>query len=177
VATLQPAAEQILVCVGTQAITGAPYLHWLGIAQKVAEPPAKGQPPQSAAELRDEVLGFLISSDWVLGEAGARHVSATDVQVRRQFDRLRAQQFPHRGELERFERESGQSVADLLLRVRLNLDSERIQKQVISGQHGAGNQQRALAKFVKAFKSRWQAQTYCAAQFAVDDCGHVQSVL
>ena len=165
------------MCVGSQAITGAPYLHWLVVAEKSAEPPAKGQPRQTATELRDEVLGFLISSEWVLGEAGERHIAVSDAEVRRQFDRLRAQQFPHRREFERFLRESGETIADLLFRVRLNLDSELIQKAVVEHHRGAGSKQHALAQFIKAFKTRWQAQTYCSAQFAVPDCGHVLSSL
>jgi hypothetical protein len=35
--------------------------------------------------------------------------------------------------------------------------------------------QRALSRFVKGFKRKWQAQTYCAAEYASADCGHVQA--
>jgi len=170
----EPAPGQALVCVGSEAITGATYLHWLTVAKKAAGPPAKGQHPPSATALRDEVLGFLISSDWVTGEAKDLDIGVSAAEVKRDFDRIRGAQFPRRREFEAFLRESGQTVADLLYRVELNLLSERIQKRVKAGHRSPSSKQRALSRFVKAFKAKWEAQTYCASEYDIVDCGHVQ---
>jgi hypothetical protein len=168
------APEQTLVCVGPAAITGATYSHWLAIAKK-SQAPAKGHAAPSTTELQDEVLGFLISSDWVKGEAQYLGISVSPAKVNKTYERIRHQQFPKRGEFKAFLRLSGQTVADLHLRVELNLLSARIQKRVTAGHHGASGERHALSKFVKAFKAKWEAQTYCAAQYDdAADCGHVQ---
>lgn len=172
-----PAPAEILVCVGAQAITGASYAHWLTVAKKSEEPSGKGHPTASATELRDEVLGFLISSDWVKGEAADLGIRVSAAQVRKDYDHIRNQQFPKQREFKRFLRQSGEAVTDLMFRVELNLLSQRIQKRVAAGHRSASSKQRALSRFVKGFKAKWQAQTYCAAQYAVKDCGHVQETL
>jgi hypothetical protein len=177
VASVAPAPEATLVCVGGQAITGASYSHWLAIAKEEERSPAKGRHATSATELRTEVLDFLISSDWVLGEAKELDVTLSAATVKREFDHVRNEQFPKRKEFKAFLRHSGQTVADLLFRVELNLLSERIQKQVEAGHHSAASKRRALSQFVKSFKVKWQAQTYCAAEYDVEDCGHVQGTV
>jgi hypothetical protein len=173
----QPTPEQILVCIGSEAITGATFSHWLTIADKSQGRPSKGQPAPTAAQSLKEVMSFLISSDWVIGEARDLKVSVSASQVRRAFDRIKGQQFPKQRQFNAFLRQSGETVADLLFRVRLNLLSERIQRHIASGHHGSGSQRRALSQFVKDFRTKWMSQTYCAPQYAVEDCGHVQSVL
>jgi hypothetical protein len=169
----EPAPEQTLACVGSVAITGGTYSHWLAIAKKAGSP-AKGQHAPSAKELLDEVMPFLISSDWVQGEAAAMDISVTPAEVKKDFDRIRGAQFHKRREFRAFLRKSGQTVADLLYRVELNLLSQRIQKRVVAGHHGPTSQERALSQFVKAFKAKWEPQTYCASEYDVRDCGHVQ---
>ena len=121
-------------------------------------------------------MSFLISSDWVIGEARDLNVQVSAAEVRHRFDRIRRQQFPKRGEFTAFLRSSGQTVGDLLFRVRLNLLSARIQRQIIAGQPESA-QANALARFTKEFSTKWRAQTYCSPAYAVRDCGHVQNVL
>jgi len=121
-------------------------------------------------------MGFLISSDWVIGEAQALNVRVSDQEVRRRFDRIRRELFPKRGEFKAFLKSSGQTVADVLFRVRLSLLTARVQSRVLAGKHGASAQE-ALMHFVSEFKSKWRAQTYCAPTYAVGDCGYVQAAL
>jgi hypothetical protein len=183
----QPASSQLVACVDSQTIRRAVFLHWLNVAKKadgggVASERVRGRGQLSksrshAHELLTEVMGFLISSDWVIGEAQDLNVGVSDVEVRRSFDRLRRAQFPKHGEFTAFLRTTGQTVADLLFRVRLNLLSVAIQMHVVAGQHGGSAQEQALSRFVGEFKSKWLAQTYCLPAYAVSDCGHVQAVL
>jgi hypothetical protein len=98
-------------------------------------------------------------------------------EVRHTFAHVRNQQFPKKKEFKAWLKQSGQTVADLLFRVRLNLASTRIQKHVLAGHHGAHSQQRALKRFVHDFKLKWEAQTYCDPAYTVTDCGHVQASL
>lgn len=169
-----PASEQIVACIGSQSITGATFQHWAHVARR-SEGPSKH--PQSRATIVQQVMGFLISADWVLGEAQDLNVVVSEAEVHHRFDHLRALQFPKRREFKRFLEQSGQTVADLLLRVRLNMSSERLQKLALAGHRGAHSRQRALERFIHEYKLKWMAQTYCAPAYAVQDCGHVQTSL
>jgi len=179
---LSPAPEQLVACVGSQSITGATFSHWAAIARRSEEPSPKAAQTAkhhvpSAGEVIKEVMGFLISSDWVLGEAADLNIHVSEGEVRHTFDHIRTQQFPKKKEFKVFLKQSGQTVADLMFRVRINLISTRIQKHVLAGHRGAHSQQRALERFVHDFTTKWKAQTYCDPTYAVTDCGHVQTSL
>jgi foldase protein PrsA len=109
---------------------------------KAATKPVKGQaaPTEAALKsqcaqqyksLQQEVLGFLISSNWVIGEAKSLGVKLSDAEVKKQFEKIKSQQFPKAAEFEKFLKTSGQSVSDLLLRVKLNLLSQKIQQKIV----------------------------------------------
>jgi len=126
--------------------------------------PAKGQSKPSKAQLRSEceqqykslqqeVLGFLISSSWVLGEANSLGVKASDSEVKKEFEKIKSQQFPQASEFKKFLATSGQSVSDLLLRVKLNMLSTKIQQKV-SKEKGAVTQAQ-VEKYYKEHKSQF----------------------
>jgi hypothetical protein len=181
--SLSPPPEQIVACVGSRSITGATFSHWADVAGRSEEPSpipvhtASKHHAPSTGEVIKEVMGFLISSDWVLGEATDLNIHVSEGEVRHTFDHIRAQQFPKKNEFKGFLKQSGQTVTDLLFRVRLNLTSTRIQKHVLAGHRGSRSQQHALKRFVHDFKLKWEAQTYCDPGYAVTDCGHVQASL
>jgi len=172
---LSPAPEQIVACVGSKSITGATFSHWAAIARRSEEPSPKAvhtaskHHAPSAGEVIKEVMGFLISSDWVLGEAADLNIHVSEGEVRHTFDHIRTQQFPKKKEFKVFLKQSGQTVADLLFRVRLNLASTRIQQRVLAGHRGERGQQHALSRFVHDFTTKWKAQTYCDPTYAVTD--------
>jgi foldase protein PrsA len=90
----------------------------------------KSQCEQQYKALQQEVLGFLISSAWVLGEAESLGVKVSDKEVHKRFEEVVKQQFPKAAEFEKFLASSGQSVSDLLLRVKLNLLAQRVQQNI-----------------------------------------------
>ena len=171
--------ERTVVCVGVLAIEQSTYSHWLVVAERSLGPVQvhPSPSPQLAASLRNEVLGFLISADWVSSEASARNIEVSKKEVTRRFDRIRGQQFPKRREFSRFLLRSGQTVGDLLFRVGQDLLSARIEKAVVAGRHTAAARRQAFSSFVKSFRVKWAAQTYCLPEYRHVDCGHVQSVL
>jgi foldase protein PrsA len=118
------------------------YIACIAHEKSVAPKPAKGQTAPTEAQLRSqceqqyktlqqEVLGFLISSNWVLGEASSLGVKVSDKEVKKQFEKIKSQQFPKAAEFEKFLKTSGQTVSDLLLRVKLNLLSSKIQQKIV----------------------------------------------
>jgi hypothetical protein len=166
-----PAATQILVCVHDLSILGATFTHWAEVARK-----SEGSKPKhssTAREVTEEVLAFLIPSDWTIEEAHRRHIEVPARTVRRSFERIRDQQFPKPGEFGAFLKSSGQTTADLEFRVQLNMLSKKLLARVVAEQHSKHAKSRALANFIKGFRHRWQSTTYCTSEYAVSDCGHV----
>jgi foldase protein PrsA len=127
--------------------------------------PAKGTPAPSPAQLKTqceqqyktllpEVLGFLISSQWVLGEADSLGVHVSDKEVKKRFNQIKEQQFPKAAEFEKFLANSGQSVSDLLLRVKLNLLSSKIQQKIVKAKSNVTQAQ--VAKYYNEHKQRFE---------------------
>jgi foldase protein PrsA len=117
------------------------YTKCIAHLQATAPKPAKGQPAPSVASLKaqceqqytalkQEVLGFLISANWVVGEAEEQGVKVSDTEVKKQFNQVKNQQFPKEADFKKFLATSGQTVSDLLLRVKLNLLSSKIQQKI-----------------------------------------------
>jgi foldase protein PrsA len=91
----------------------------------------KAQCATQYKSLAHEVLGFLISSEWVLGEANHLGVKVSDEEAHKQFNKIKTTQFPTNAEFEKFVAKSGQTVSDLLLRVKLNMLSQKIQTKIV----------------------------------------------
>jgi hypothetical protein len=163
--------------VGSQEISGATFAHWATVAENEGSSSHRKPSTEPNRSQMLQVMGFLVSTDWVLGEAADLHIVVSDAEVRHHFDHLRRLQFPKRKEFRAFLRNTGQTTADLLLRVRLSMVSTRIQQRVVGHSHGARRAQRALSRFVHRFQKQWRAQTYCESRYAMLDCGHTASTL
>ncbi|MCW3012444.1 MAG: peptidylprolyl isomerase [Solirubrobacterales bacterium] len=111
---------------------------------KTAPKPAKGQPKPTDTQfkaqckteyeaLRDQVLQFLISSQWIQGEAGDRDVKVTDAEVKKQFESTKKQSFPKAADYKKFLASSGMTEADLLFRVRLDTLSNKLRESIVKG--------------------------------------------
>jgi foldase protein PrsA len=140
------------------------YTACIAHLEATAAKPAKGQSKPTAAQLKSEceqqykslqqeVLGFLISSEWVIGEGNSLGVKVSDKEVKKQFETIKSQQFPKPAEFEKFLATSGQTVSDLLLRVKLNLLSSKIQQHVVKSKGTPTEAQ--IAKYYNENKSRF----------------------
>jgi foldase protein PrsA len=112
------------------------FNHWLTV---VASQPQPGQskpskPPKPGSRqydaVKQQVMQFLVSAKWIEGEAKERGVSATDAEVKRQFEQTKDQSFPNDKAYKRFLKTSGQTEEDLLFRVKLDVLSNKIRTQV-----------------------------------------------
>lgn len=137
------AASSATTATGGKPVLPVPpdYTACISHLQATTPKPAKGQPPVTTAALKSqceqqykslqqEVLGFLISADWVVGEAEHLGVKISDKEVQKEFEKIKTQQFPKPAEFQKFLASSGQTVSDLLLRVKLNLLSAKIQSKI-----------------------------------------------
>jgi foldase protein PrsA len=109
-----------------------------------APKPAAGQPQPSAVQfkaqclqeyqgLRDQVMQFLISSDWIQGESADQGIKVTAADAQKQLATIKAQQFPTPADFAKFLSTSGMNQNDLLFRVTLDALSNKLRTKVTAG--------------------------------------------
>jgi len=161
--------QRILACVGAWAIRGATFNHWEIVAGKTEAP--RHHPSATIVKLRIvEAMEFLVRADWVLEEAQRQRVDVSPRTVRRTFDRIRRERFPGRAEFRAYLKEGGQTVADLLMRVRLMLLTQVLRGHLAPVKTGVAPTP-AFEELVRSLSKTWRAQTYCEPAFATLDCG------
>jgi foldase protein PrsA len=120
--------------------------------KKTAAKPTEGQPKQTDADykkqcqqqydqLRDQVLGLLISFEWIEREAEEQGIKVTDAEVKKSFDEQKKQSFPKTADYEKFLKDSGQTNEDVMQRVRLDTLSQKIRDKVTKGKDQVTDQQ------------------------------------
>jgi phosphatidylethanolamine-binding protein (PEBP) family uncharacterized protein len=140
-------------------IPKASYQHWLAVETALG---AAGSPAHQA-------LGFLITSEWVLGEAGARGVSVSEAEVKQRFTQLVHESFPKAGSLQKYLAKSGETEADLLARIRIELLASKIAAEVTAGK--SRTQRTALlTAFENDFHAHWKSYTSCEPGYVMEDC-------
>jgi parvulin-like peptidyl-prolyl isomerase len=132
--------------------------------RKTTPKPAKGQPKTTDAQLkkqcqteynslRDQVIGLLVSYKWIEGEAKKQGVSVTNAEVEKSFETQKKQNFPKEADFQKFLKQYGQTKDDILLRVRLDLLSQKIRDKVIKGKDKVSPAQ--IQAFYNQNKSRF----------------------
>ena len=121
------------------------FNHWYLVVSKQPQPgqkKAKPPPPLDSTQgqaLKKQVMQFLISSDWILGEAKERGLTATPTEIQDRFKQTKKQSFPNEKAYQRFLQTSGQTLDDLLFRVRLDVLSNKIREDVTKGTADVSN--------------------------------------
>ena len=121
-------------------------------AKKAAAKPAEGQPKQTDADfkkqcqqqydqLREQVLGLLVSFEWIEREAEEQGVKVTDAEVKKRFEEQKKQSFPKESDYQKFLKDYGQTEGDVLKRIRLELLSNKIRDKVTKGKDKVTDQQ------------------------------------
>jgi len=133
---------------GGQSGAAAPkppsYAACINQKRKTTPKPAKGQPKvtdsqlktqckQEYNSLRDQVMQLLVSFEWIEGEAKAKNIKVSDKDVQASFEKQKKQAFPKAADFDKFLKDSGQTEADILKRVRLDTLSNKIREKVTKG--------------------------------------------
>ena len=93
----------------------------------------KSQCAQEYTSYQQQVMQFLISASWVINEANREGIKVSDTQVANQFATIKKQQFPTAAAYNAFLASSGETLADLLLRVKLELLSTQLRNKATKG--------------------------------------------
>ena len=80
----------------------------------------KKQCKQSYDQLKQQVMQFLIQSQWVQQEAADQNVEVSSKEVRTLFEDQKKQAFPKEKDYEKFLRTSGATEQDILFRIKLD---------------------------------------------------------
>jgi foldase protein PrsA len=75
----------------------------------------------------------LVSFQWVEGEAEERGIKVSEAEIKKSFDEQKKQSFPKDADFEKFLKDSGQTEADIMRRVELDLLSTKIRDEVVKG--------------------------------------------
>jgi foldase protein PrsA len=111
----------------------------------------KAQCAQEYQSYLQQVMQFLVSAEWVLGEAKKQGINVTDKQVIQQFQMIKKQQFPTDAAYQAFLKQSGETEADLLLRVKLELISTKLRAKATAANAKVTDQQ--VANYYNQHKS------------------------
>jgi Raf kinase inhibitor-like YbhB/YbcL family protein len=152
-------ASDAVATVAGVPIAKASYTHWLAVEQKLGAPSSPSH----------QALGFLITSEWVLGEASGRHMSVSEAEVKRRYAQLVHQSFPKAGSLRKYLAKSGETEADLLARIKVELLASRIAAKITTGK-SSSQRTAVLAAFEKSFQRHWKSVTSCSAGYVMEDC-------
>ncbi|MDQ8029749.1 MAG: SurA N-terminal domain-containing protein, partial [Brevundimonas sp.] len=119
--------DGILVTVNDSVITGFDLRQrmLLLIAMTQVQPTNENLPA-----IQQQALQLLISYQWLVGEAKDQKITVTDDEVKKQFEDQKKASFPKDADYQKFLTTSGQSEADILLRVKLDVLSNKIREKV-----------------------------------------------
>ena len=162
----QGAGSAVVARVGRASVTKGALTHWISVMApggQAPDPPhytactarrrselaqsSNGRPALTAAELAAEcrqrylqmqagALEYLISAQWVIGEAADDGLTLTDGQVTQSLEAKRRRSFPGgRGEFEEFLKAAHQTVADAMLEARVELAKSEVYKRAVSLAH------------------------------------------
>jgi len=148
-------SEHAVVRVGGIAITKGTVDHWMSVmagGRVVAD-----SSQQRYLSLRRQALDFLISSEWLLGEAASEGLKMSDQKIEQRFNEKRNASFPGgEGEFHEFLKTTGQTVSDIMFEAKAELASSGIRQAVASKE--AKVTQAQIAEYYSQHKQHFAVQ-------------------
>lgn len=139
-------------------------------------PQLKVKCEQRLHELRVAALNTLIDWDWTIGEGASLGMKETPAEIRRRFTEVASRLFPHKGELQTYMEHTGQTLADMMLRAKVQLIE--VKETAIfaaarnSSSLSAKQREATLRKLAASFppNKQWAAKTSCRQGFVTSAC-------
>jgi Raf kinase inhibitor-like YbhB/YbcL family protein len=143
----------------TTPISKGSYEHWLAVYQAFGV----------SRDVSHAALGFLITSDWLFGEASAMGLSVSESEVKGHLEELKHKSYSKSGSFAEYLKRTYQTEADMLVRVHMELLESRIDAKV-AGSLSGSQRTAALSKFQRTFIERWRPYTTCETGYVMEDC-------
>src|SRR3954463_9116170 len=122
-------------------------------AKKPTQAQLKTQCKQQYDALKQQVMQFLVSAEWIQQEAKKEDVKVSDKEVQKQFADQKKQSFQKDSDYQKFLQNSGMTEADLLFRVKLDVISNDVRTKVIKGKDKVSQAQ--IAQYYNKNKQRF----------------------
>jgi Raf kinase inhibitor-like YbhB/YbcL family protein len=155
-------------------ITKTSFEHWMSVTAALSHAKA-----HNSTALKNQVLGFLITSQWVLAEAAHLGLNTSEAEVRQRLHQVTVKQYPKASQLKHYLASVGETEADLLMRVKTELLESKIARHVTAGKTASTEPHLLLSDFQKSYEARWRARTSCQPGYVMEDCreykGHVHT--
>lgn len=147
-AVVVPDPPNFTKCIAAQAKQPVPKG-----AKKPTTAQLKLQCSQQYDALKQQVMQFLVSAEWIQQEAQKEGVKVSDAAVQKQFQDQKKQSFQKESDYQTFLKNSGMTEADLLFRVRLDVISNDVRNKIIKGKDNVTQAQ--IASYYNKNKSRF----------------------
>ncbi len=166
--------DDAVAVVGDVPVSLQEYERWYAASARADESAEGGASPD---ELKQQVMQFLLQSQWVRQEAERRGIEISAVELRRRFDRQKEEAFTEESEYGEFLRESGTTEQNVLYQVEIDALQDKLSQQVKARRPGlsAKAKQAALDDFTAEFRDYFRARTKCRAGYIVSECGNSPS--
>src|SRR2546423_8595462 len=122
-------------------------------AKKPTTAQLKTQCKQQYDALKQQVMQFLVSAEWIQQEAKNQGVKVSNKEVQKQFQDQKKQSFQKESDYQKFLKNSGMTESDLLFRVKLDVISNDVRTKVIKGKDKVTNAQ--IASYYNKNKQRF----------------------
>lgn len=116
------------------AITKATVDHWLSVMTggRATLDPSKRQ----YQALLQQTLGFLISSEWTIGEAAEEGLKVSEQEIEQRLEEKTSDSFPGgEAEFHAFLKGTGQTVPDVKFKIEAELASSKLRRMVAGKEH------------------------------------------
>ncbi|HEX4734224.1 MAG TPA: peptidyl-prolyl cis-trans isomerase [Thermoleophilaceae bacterium] len=134
------------------------------VANQAKQPVPKGAKKPTAAQLRtqckqqydalkQQVMQFLVSAEWIQQEADKQGVKVSNKEVQKQFQDQKKQSFQKDADYQKFLQNSGMTEQDLLFRVKLDVISNDVRTKILKGKDKVNDAQ--IASYYNKNKQRF----------------------
>ena len=121
--------------------------------------------------IREHVLNILISFAWMLEEGERWHITASHKDAMGQLRAIIHADFNNStAEFNTYLKNTGLTLSEELLRIRVNIISARLLQKLISVKKAAGEGLMAVYRYLSEIPRRWTAKTHCDAGYVIPEC-------
>lgn len=154
------------IIVGERSVSLDQLTHWEEITRRA--PSFHGGPPE---KVHQTVAMMFIDHLWMRGEAQRLGIEVTEAEVDALVNARIESDYSEDGALEAFLQETGQTLDDLRLRVRMARYSEVMRDHVTRDATSDEDRRERMDRFREAYRAYWSARTRCRdPYFLADRC-------
>ena len=132
---------------------------------------AKAQCEREYVQLERKALSYLITTDWIRGEAARRHLSVSHSEVAAHLhSELKGKYRPGSSQFKSMISYTGESMGDLAQRTEGELLKDKIAQTLLAHKARTTEASLLLISFQESFQARWKPRTSCRPGYVIEDC-------